>query len=597
MASRSQRDGVACLTPMRFMSPADICALREGASWPGNLTLERKLLIIPVYLHRTMHLLERTSIQLSGAAALAEKGFLAMGQRLEEAVAILDRLAARFAGYLAELTGEALAMTRRDLSDAGAHVAALAAARSSDAVALNTLGEIIGTAARRVAALQPLAREVETLSLSTRVVAGSMGQTGADFLAFGDSIREAAQRTRACLDSADLALGQAAGDLTASRTEADAFARRHGDAMQAIPRRIADNLASLATQQRRAVDAAADAQAQSEAVRQRVGEQIVALQLGDSLRQRLEHVQAVLVFAGSDREHESPGAANNLPGDLLAAQLVAAADDLAGESQQIEAGLQQLAVASRAIGQLGVSLHGAVGGGEFVAALEADIRQTAALFGELSAGDATSELRMEALRGAAATLAARLKEVESVQEDLRITGLNATLRCGRLGLAGRPLAAVAQELRQCGSRCEAHAVAVRRDLDRLLSITDALCDPSRHDRHVAAAQATDLLLEPLQRLRRLDHDLAAILSQLQSDAVEVGRLVEVALAQFAMRHELAAALREAAAAFAALQPAAGCPGDVLDRIAAGYTMAREREVHARFAPLPLAEAEQDSVLF
>jgi hypothetical protein len=46
---------------------------------------------------------------LSPAAALAEQGFLAAGLSLESAVGILDRLSRRFADYIAELTGEALA--------------------------------------------------------------------------------------------------------------------------------------------------------------------------------------------------------------------------------------------------------------------------------------------------------------------------------------------------------------------------------------------------------------------------------------------------------------------------------------------------------
>ena len=31
-------------------------------------------------------------------------------------------------------------------------------------------------------------------------------------------------------------------------------------------------------------------------------------------------------------------------------------------------------------------------------------------------------------------------------------GLNTTLKCGRLGVVGRPLSVIAQELRDCGGR-------------------------------------------------------------------------------------------------------------------------------------------------
>lgn len=527
---------------------------------------------------------------LATAAALAEQGFLAAGQRLEEAIGILDRLTARFALYVADLTGDALAETRRNLAAAGTHVTTLAATRASDTAALRALGEIIAAAGTRVADLQPIIREVETLSLSARVVAGGMGDAAIGFSAFAADMRAAVQRARACVDGAENALGQAAAELTAAHAAAQAFAQQHGRTMQDIPPRLAANLHSLTLQQRRAADAAAAAHEQSGMVRRQVAAQIVALQLGDITRQRLEHVHLALQLLPDGQGHA---------GDLLAAQLADAADELLRGGSQIEAGLQELALAARAIGQLGVRLHGGSGGG-FIAALEADIRQTAALFTALGAADAANDQRMATVRSVTSNLAERLSEVHEVQEDLRITGLNASLKCGRLGTAGRPLAAVALELRVCGTTFEAIAMAVQREIGRLRPITDALCDQSRHGEHTELAEAMAALLVPLQQLHRLEHDLTATLAQLHTGAAEVGMLVEAAVTNFAVRHALAAKLRQSAALCAAWPPARRCTPDLLDRIAAGYTMAREREVHARFAPLPQAQpavAEAEAVLF
>jgi hypothetical protein len=72
-------------------------------------------------------------------------------------------------------------------------------------------------------------------------------------------------------------------------------------------------------------------------------------------------------------------------------------------------------------------VHGATRDGGFVAALEADIRQTAALFTELSLGDAATDRRMAAVLDAAGALTQRLANMQSVQEDIRILGLIATL--------------------------------------------------------------------------------------------------------------------------------------------------------------------------
>lgn len=561
--------------------------------------------------------------QLGAAAALAEQGFLAAGENLEAAVGILDRLTARFAAYVAELTGEGLAETRRNLAAVGTHVATLGRTRGSDMATLAGLGETVTATGRRIATLHPIVQEVATLSLSARVVAGGMGHAAGDFTAFAGGIADAAGHARDCLTGVQHALGQMARELAEAQAGATLSAQRHGPAMQAIPERVVANLRSLAAQQQRAAEAATAAHRQSEAVRRHVAEQIVALQLGDITRQRLEHVQMAAGLLA-----EECGQA----GDLLSAQLLDAADDLVRQGDQVEAGLSSLVAAAQAIGELGAQLHGGeIGaqahggeagaqprdgeiraqprdaasgmrrhpefGGGFVAALEMDIRQTAVLFSELGASDETNGRQMEAVLKTTDILAARLTEVQSVQEDLRIMGLNASLKCGRLGTVGRPLSEVAQELRRCGMRFEAKAASVLSELDGVRTVAEALHDPARHEQHAEMAQAADALIAPLRRLHELEHDLVVTLSQLHADAAEVGRLVEGAIAQFSVRHALAASLRDVAVTFAAWPGAAAASGEVLDRVAAAYTMERERAVHARFAPLPRPMPPQEVVFF
>jgi hypothetical protein len=127
---------------------------------------------------------------------------------------------------------------------------------------------------------------------------------------------------------------------------------------------------------------------------------------------------------------------------------------------------------------------------------------------------------------------------------------------------------------------------VLHDLDRLAPIAARLRDPSRRGKHAELARATDELLAHLQRLDLLEHELAAALSQLQGDADAGVELVGAAIAQFAVRHALTETLRAAAGEFASWTAPGASGREILDRIAAGYTMAREREIHTRFAPLP-----------
>jgi hypothetical protein len=79
------------------------------------------------------------------------------------------------------------------------------------------------------------------------------------------------------------------------------------------------------------------------------------------------------------------------------------------------------------------------------------------------------------------------------------------------------------------------------------------------------------------------------LTGLAGDGEAVARLLRSAIEGFAAQREIGAVLRKAAATCtqSATQTVDdGLAGVVLAEIAASYTMARERTVHARFAPPP-----------
>jgi hypothetical protein len=524
------------------------------------------------------------------AATQVERGFLAAGESLERADGILQHLTDRFAAFVAELTDGTLEGAGSGLGAAGAQVTQLATARAADRSTLASLAGVLARVSRRVGGLQPLTREVEVLAVTARVVAGGMGATGADFLSFSASIQAAARHARADLQTLQSEIGALERDLGIALGHSEQFAREHGQAMHDIPERLARNQRNLADRHGLAGDAAAQARSRSDAMGRQVAEQISALQLGDIARQRLEHVRDALAAA-----RDTSRARSGLLPTLLTAQLNDTAGELEREGGRIETGLAGLAGMAAEIGRLGTEIHSASeGSGAFVSAVEADLKETASLFGELRQADADTDRCMGMVLAAAGELAGGLDALQSVEEDIRIIGLNATLKCGRLGAVGRPLSAVAQELRGSSARFAAEAVAALDDVARLRGIASGLRDPARQAKHAALAEAMESMLSALKRLGALEAELAASLDDLHRHAEQVTGLLEAAISQFAVRHRVIEIIRGVADAIAPAPseaaPAGPDPAEqaLLDHIAAGYTMAREREVHARFAPLPKA---------
>lgn len=532
------------------------------------------------------------------AANSVEQGFLAAGESLARAVTILDRLNARFAAEVAELTDGRLEHASDGLGAAGSQVTQLADAHAADAATLAELRAIVAVITNRVARLQPITQEIDILTLNARVIAAGMGGAGSDFVAFTASIQAAVRHARSSLDRVGGDLLRVDRELGAARAGADAFSQRQEATIRAIPQRLDVTSRSLTARRKTAGGAAATARERAASISRKVAEQIAALQLGDIVRQRLEHVVTGILLL---REQPEGG---GLAPRVLAAQLQDAAATLETEGEQIEIRLTQLAADAIAIDQLGTDIQAEAADrpDSFVTGLGADLRQTTMLLAELRAADGDTEQRIRSVLDATGVLADRLADVQSVERDIHIIGLNAALKCGRLGSAGRALAVVAQELRACGHRFAAEAAGVLEELGRLRSQAAGLLDPERQLQHAALAQAAETMLAAVGQLHRLEGELQQGMAQLQSDADHVAHLMRDALEQFAVRQSVTALMRDSARQIGSWGAAGAADAtSLLERIAATYTMTREREVHASLAPLPEAAradaSDADDFLF
>ena len=206
--------------------------------------------------------------------------------------------------------------------------------------------------------------------------------------------------------------------------------------------------------------------------------------------------------------------------------------------------------------------------------------------------------RVATVSGSAQRLVGHIAAIRAMEADIRIMGLNTTLKCGRLGAIGRPLSVIAQALRECGTRTAGLAAAVLVELQHMLTSAASLTESAREQGESVAAGVVRGMTEAVQRLNETGQRLVSALAGLDADSDAVGRLLASAVERFTVRHEISKVLRQAAADCLRLgEPedgvdagvGAASPEHILARIAGGYTMAREREVHARFAPLSGAE--------
>lgn len=544
----------------------------------------------------------RDADAIASARALTEERFAAVGRNLEESTTILARLTEAFGSLETELESDALKQASRELSGAADALTRLSEDYREERRAIARLAEAGVGMSGRVGRMHKAVKAVDVLGISARIEAVHLGSAGSDFLAFAEEIDRS-------LDVAQASLAELARDIAGvcgHLEEADAvecdFDARHGEALRVVPARLAAGVEAIAGQRRRAATAASAVAERSRQVAARVGDAVMALQIGDITRQRIEHVEAAMARLERLEGDAARRGVAALGLRVQSAQLEDAAADLEREAERIVVSLRQLIASAGAIAAAGEQAGAGGGRRAFMLDLEEQVAEARALLEGFTTARGNADRVVEAVRNAATRLAGRLDAIRELEDDMRIMGLNTTLKCSRLGTAGRPLAVVAQELRVCADETGAEAEAVMEGLERLTGETADLSDAAQ-DRHAAIVQVATVLGNSVDRLASVGECLADALASLGRDSESVGGLLAGTVKEMTVHGEVAGVLRDAAAALAeraaAAERMAGGrrraaelpPEDrkVLDEIAGRYTMAQERQIHARVLGVAPAE--------
>ncbi len=542
---------------------------------------------------------------LGGIGSLTEFKFVEIGDCIQRAVAILGHLTVTFEGLLAEMQSEAVLRAKQDVALAAAEAGRLADAPGTEAAGLERLAQVTRAINIRIGAMRQIARDVDMLAINARLIAAGMGEFGLDFLGFAAEIRRSTKLAQTRLDQIGSELMNAEQQLGAARTGVMAYAERHGETLRTIPERLAAAGATITAHDHLAADAATAVAARTGDVQRQVASMIVELQLGDVTRQRIEHMMTVagtlrsLTSSASSSHSEwrlsSAGEVASLLQtgcNLVAAQLRDTAGELDNEAVRVADGLSRLAANAQDISCLAAHAFGAVNLDRrgFMIELEADLRKTAEVFGSLRVARDETERRVADVMGIVQRLTGSIGTLRGLEVDIRIMGLNTTLKCGRLGTLGRPLSVIAQALRDYGGRTESHADAALKDLTLLAELAGSF-NADREELHGSVSgKLSQTLLGAVDLLGHTGQTLSGVLAGLDADSGAAANLLQEAALDFSVRrdvgevlHNTAEVLGEIAAQQAGRSVAhAAAMEPLLARFASVYTMAREREIQSRF---------------
>ncbi len=315
----------------------------------------------------------------------------------------------------------------------------------------------------------------------------------------------------------------------------------------------------------------------------KVGQALIALQIGDTTRQRIEHIQSGFeLIAGSDEPPLEPGARvlrDNLVHHLALAQLTDLTDQFTTEASRVSEKLLGLSDDARDVLRL-KSMFSEGQTSDFLRNLENSVGEVRKIVAQVSEVNDNAEATGRSAAGTAEALLGDVEAIRTVKTDILYMSLNTSIRCCHMGTAGLPMNVIAVELRTTSDALEIVSDNTVTNLDELagLAAQMAASEPSG---------AKGARLDGAVKSIRAAGDTAETnLVAVNTESMKVAEAIENLGAYSNFHADLCALLDEACAELAELAGSRVAETErvsaieaTLETIFKSYSMSRERDVH------------------
>lgn len=420
----------------------------------------------------------------------------------------------------------------------------------------------------------------------------------AEFVDFADEMNAQLSQGRAQLDGvadATRQLQQQLGGMVALDAKLDAECRK---LIPKVPDQLAEAAAALRTQQSRVAEVVGVAERSAAGIRAGIGAALGAVQIGDSARQRIEHVAFACELMAALRPDTSV-AEREAFGHMAAlclAQIEAISGEFTADAARLLATLEQLQPETVRLLETVRNDQSVTASKALIARLEAGIGESMVLTGHLQQADIELAGILQAIVGTIADLAVRIERVRDLGIEVGYMSVNANLRCRRDRAISEPVSVIAREIKS-------HSQLIDAMCSDFLALSSALTEVSERISALERGDGLDVRAALAASLAALEDVAARNMQGLSKVSIDCDGLADRlgATAQ-SLRDSMAVAQRLEDVCVA-LQPHAQRididePGfadhplaAMLERVHGVYTMAQERAVHAGFAPADSRLAE------
>lgn len=464
----------------------------------------------------------------------------------------------------------------------------------------------------RIAMLNGLSADLDRVlhmlqfySLNVKIAAGG----AAEFVDFADEMRAQLGEGRSQLAHFGSTVSILVKELMTMAVVDQQLAKECDKLIPSVPNQLiaaADSLRQQRVQVARVVEAGEHT---ARSIKATIGEALAAIQVGDSTRQRIEHVAYVCeqLDAVSELDDHIRQESEAQLAALCVAQIESISSDFINDVRKLLTSLQNLLPNTKRLLETIRNQDSVVESAALVGKLGTNIAESATLTDRLQEANVEAEAILGTVVTTIADLSTRVEHVRDLGIEVGYMSVNANLRCRRERAISQPVSVIAREIKT-------HSRIIDEISGTFVGVADELAAISRRmsegeggghfdvqeslgKSHAALQQAS---VRSERGVEKVSLDCDGLADHLASTIINLNESLGT-IARLDRVRDTLKPIAEAAQ-----------PGDIEDeghplhsilgQIYSRYTMAQERVIHARFsrtseAPMQVPSDDLDDGLF
>ncbi len=539
---------------------------------------------------------------LNALAARCDAMCLTAGVQLGDAVPGLYDLSSQFASLSEMLVNEGGAKPAETLETVAHDLLATGTALAQEREAVAAVITLNAVLTRRIGDLADNVRFLSSVVSNVKIEIATINEGELRLEGFADNLKQLASKSEQTVTAFQATHQTLIKQLQWTAKAQSAFVSLHGAKFATASQEISSSLGAVSDRRQTIASVAGQIGGLTQQIGAQIAQCVVALQIGDSTRQRLEHAAEALAIAADVASEpmfegepidDTPGRRDRIVAGicgLAAIQTDEATTEFAREVGTVAYLIEQITTAALALTERGQALGSTPGAttGSFLADLESKLASASDLIEECGHSrklvDDTGERVIASVLG----LQDLATNVAAMATDMMIIGTNAVVTSYRLGTKGIPLSVIAQHLRNHAVRVTDAVKLVSPALDKVMEAAKQFTS-AREGQDAGSMEEMALrITEALAAFKAGDAAVAEVGNRLDVEVTAVGGVLRQASDALQDIDDLEARLLDVADIVGTLASAesdddgGSVPPSLDRRLRERYTMGSERAIHDAF---------------